>query len=247
MGLAKESDGKNETPNQPETPPPPAVPPAMTLPYFSKGIKDVLTAFLGKLIQNGVPRDKVNKALTETIPEIQKTASAANNAFLVAITKYLDRKIHEGARKDYLGRALLFDLDQYLPKDEETRDQLALKPIQGFLPPQIAEGLVTALKSAHGMDTIKEYDAICKAKVEQYRSGADGLIDVENFVNDPEVKKLVMNITTRFRLLLHKKSEADQKKWISNQISTSYSFRGMKRDLTDEELGVITQSFLKIK
>ncbi len=254
MALAEESGNKGDTANQqvtetapPPPPPPPAIPPSMTIPYFSQGFKNVLTSFIGKLVQSGVPRDKINKALSEMLPEMQRIAAASNSSFLGAITTYLDRKEYEGMRKDYMGRALLHDLDQHLPRDKDMREKLTKTPISGFLPIQVAEGLIAALKSAHGLDTIKGYSATCAAKAEQYRDSATGLIDTDKFMEDPEVKKLVSDITTRFRLLMHKKSEADRKKWILNQVSTSHAFREMKRDLTDEELGIITHSFLKTK
>jgi len=228
-------------------PPPPAIPPALTTPFFSRGFKELLTVVITKLVQGGVPRDKLNKVLQEMAPEIQRIAASSNAAFLAGVTEYLRRKEQEELRSDYLGRALVYDIEKYFPPDHETGRKLLTEPVKGLLPWQVADGLVVALKGAHGLDTIKEYSDTCRTKAEQYRSEADFLIDFEKYMADPDVKRIVTDVTTRFKLLLHKKPEADQKKFLLNQIHTSIAFREMKRDLTDEELGIVTHAFLKVK
>ncbi|MBI5178563.1 MAG: hypothetical protein HZA04_04830 [Nitrospinae bacterium] len=237
--------GKDE--KQEPAAPPPVIPPSLTTPLFIKGFKELLSTFLGKMVASGVPRDKLNKALSEMPPEIQRIAAGMNATFLEGVADYLRRKEQEELRNDYLGRALVYDIEKLFPPDHETARKLTTEPVKGMLPYQVADGLIAALKAAHGLDTIKEYSQTCKAKAEQYRSEADFLIDIEKFVNDPDVKRITTDVTTRFKLLMHKKPEADQRKWILNQIHTSFSFREMKRDLSEEELGTITHTFLKAK
>lgn len=224
-----------------------ALPKALTNPYFSQGFKEVLTSFVQKLLKAGVPRDQLNKALAEMMPEIQRVAATTTSAFTERVAKYLQRRKWEEVRQDYLGRALLFEIEQYFPRDEETGERLLFEPVDGFVPRQVAEGLVMALKQAHGTELVHQYEDVCAKKKEMYRNEVTRLVDVNAFVADLEVKTLVKDITTRFRLLLHKKAEPDQRKWLLNLISRSHSFREMKRDLTGQEIDIIARAFLKIK
>lgn len=225
--------------------PPPAIPKSITAPYFTKGFKEILTIFIQKLLRQGVGRDKLNTALSEMLPEIQRIAGRTNDEFLAQATDYLNRKNFENLRSDYLGRALLYCLEDHFPKDIDTGDRLTTEPQDGLIPHQVAMGLINALKSAHGMDTILEYQELCNEKAEKYRSETDLLIDVKKFVDDPEVKRVVKDITTRFRLLMHKKTEAEQRKWLMNMVSTSASFKEMRRDLTPREVDIIYAGFFK--
>lgn len=224
-----------------------ALPKALTSPFFSQGFKEVLTSFVQKLLKAGVPRDQINKALAEMMPEIQRVASSTTNAFTEQVAKYLQRRKWEEVRQDYLGRALLFEVEAHFSRDEETNEKLLFEPVDGFLPRQVAEGLIMALKQAHGTELIHTYEDLCAKKKERYRNEVTRLIDVNAFVADPEIKTLVKDITTRFRLLLHKKSEPDQRKWLLNLISRSRSFMEMKRDLTIQEIDIIARAFLKVK
>lgn len=224
-----------------------ALPKALTTPYFSQGFKEVLTSFVQKLLKAGVPRDQINKALAEMLPEIQRVATTTTSAFTERVTKYLQRRKWEEVRTDYLGRALLFDIEAHFSTDDEVNEKLLFMPVKGFLPREVAEGLVMALKQAHGTELVHQYEELCAKKKERFRDDVTRLVDVKAFVADDDVKTIVKDITTRFRLLLHKKAESEQRKWLNNLISRSHSFREMKRDLTNEELDIIAQAFLKTK
>lgn len=224
-----------------------ALPKALTIPFFSQGFKEVLTSFVQKLLKAGVPRDQINKALAEMMPEIQRVASTTTTAFTEQVTKYMQRRKWEEVRQDYLGRALLFEIEGFFPRDEETNDRLLVEPVAGFVPRQVAEGLIMALKQAHGTELIHQYEELCNKKKEMYRNEATRLVDVNAFLADVEIKTMVKDITTRFRLLLHKKTEPDQRKWLLNLISRSHSFMEMKRDLTVEEVDIIARAFLKMR
>ncbi len=224
-----------------------SLPKALTTPFFSQGFKEVLTTFVQKLLKAGVPRDQINKALAEMMPEIQRVASTTTTAFNERMTKYLQRRKWEEVRHDYLGRALLFDIEVHFPKDEETSERLLVEPVDGFVPRQVAEGIIMALKQAHGTELIHQYEDLCDRKKEAYRNEVTRLVDVNALVADAEVKALVKDITTRFRLLLHKKTEPEQRKWLLNIISRSRSFMEMKRDLTVKEIDIVAQAFLKTK
>lgn len=238
-----EKNAATAPPAEPEE----ALPKALTTPFFSQGFKEVLTSFIQKLLKAGVPRAQINNALAEMMPEIQRVASTTTTAFTEKVGKYLQRRKWEEVREDYLGRALLFDIEGHFPTDEETSERLLVEPVAGFLPRQVAEGLIMALKQAHGTELIHQYEIICAKKKEMFRSEMTRLVDVNAFVADDEIKTLVKDITTRFRLLLHKKTEPDQRKWLLNLISRSHSFMQMKRDLTVQEVDIIARAFLKMK
>ncbi len=224
-----------------------SLPKALTVPFFSQGFKEVITSFVQKLLKAGVPRNQINSALAEMMPEIQRVASTATTAFNERMTKYLQRRKWEEVRHDYLGRALLFDIEGHFPKDEETSERLLVEPVDGFVPRQVAEGIIMALKQAHGTELIHQYEDLCDRKKEAYRNEVTRLIDVGALVADAEVRSLVKDITTRFRLLLHKKTELEQRKWLLNIISRSRSFMEMKRDLTAQEVNIIADAFLRKK
>ena len=238
---------KNAVVDAPPAVPEEALPKALTAPYFSQGFKEVLTSFIQKLLKAGVPRDQINKALAEMMPEIQRVATTTTSAFTERVAKYLQRRKWEEVRTDYLGRALLFDIEAHFSTDEETNERLLFEPVKDLLPRQVAEGLIMALKQAHGTELVHQYEDICAKKKERYRDEVTRLIDVKSLVADEEVKVMVKDITTRFRLLLHKKAEPEQRKWLNNLITRSHSFRDMKRDLTNEELDIIAQAFLKTR
>lgn len=223
----------------------PAIPKSITTPYFTRGFKEVLTIFIQKLLRQGIPRDRLNTALGEMLPEMQRIAGKMNDELLTQATDYLVRKNFENLRSDYLGRALCYCLEDHFPKDVETGEKLTTEPVDGMIPHHVAQGLINALKSAHGMDTIKKYQELANQKAESYRSEVDLLIDIPKFMADQEVREMVKDITTRFRLLMHKKSEADQRKWLLNMISTSHEFKSMRRDLTEREVAIIHSAILK--
>lgn len=230
-------------PAQPEE----ALPKALTTPFFSQGFKEVLTTFIQKLLKAGVPRAQINNALAEMMPEIQRVASTTTDAFTDKVGKYLQRRKWEEVREDYLGRALLFEIEAHFPTNDEISERLLIEPVDGLVPRQVAEGLIMALKQAHGTELIHQYEVTCAKKKELYRNEMTRLVDVNAFVADDDIKTIVKDITTRFRLLLHKKTEPDQRKWLLNLISRSHSFMQMKRDLTAQEVDIIARAFLKMK
>lgn len=223
------------------------LPKALTTPFFSQGFKEVLTSFIQKLLKAGVPRAQINNALAEMMPEIQRVAATTTDAFTEKMIKYLERRKWEEVREDYLGRALLFEIEAHFPTDEEMGERLLIEPVDGFVPRQVAEGLIMALKQAHGTELIHQYEATCARKKELYRNEMTRLVDVNAFVADDEIKTIIKDITTRFRLLLHKKTEPDRRKWLLNLISRSHSFMQMKRDLTIAEIDIIARAFLNMR
>ncbi|MBI3793385.1 MAG: hypothetical protein HY280_01480 [Nitrospinae bacterium] len=228
-----------------EEEPAPAIPSHVTAPKFATGVKEILAVFIGRLVKHGVQHELINKALSDISSEIHRVSSTANKDISNAISDYLYRKELEKNRVDYLGRVLLGEMEQFFPRNQEVADRLLAEPVQGFVPIQVAEGLIFALKKTHGADVIDEYEKLCARKAESYRNKEDGLVDNQKFFADQEIKSLVQQIITRFRLFMHKKPEAEQKKWILNQITSAPAFQPMHRDVTDEELHVITRAFLK--
>jgi hypothetical protein len=221
------------------------IPTSVTSPRFTTGFKEILSSFIGKLVKHGVPHEKINHALSEMPAEINRVSSAANKDLSAAVSNYLYKKELEKNRVDFLGRALLSEIEQYFPRNQKTAERLMVEPMAGHIPIQVAEGLIFALKKTHGVDVIEEYEIVCSRKAELYRNKDDMLIDSQKFLADPEIKGITHEILTRFRLLMHKKTEAEQKKWLLNQISSSPAFQDMKRDVSDDELGIITRAFLK--
>jgi hypothetical protein len=230
--------GVNEMPH--------AIPNSITIQFFSNGSKEILSTFVKRLSAQGVANDKINSVLSEMAPDIQRIVTSSNKLLQAAVTDYIYRRDIEQVRFDYLGRALVHNIENFFPRHPALAEKLCSEPVPGHLPVQVAEGLINALKSAHGADTVKEYEGICDKRAELYRNKADLLINADNFINDQEVKSLTREILTRFRLVLHKKSKDEQKNWIYRQISSSVSFREMTRDLADEELTVITHAYLNI-
>jgi hypothetical protein len=223
-----------------------AVPSSVTVPLLTAWFKNITAAFAGKLSKHGVGRDDVNKALGEMDDEINKAVQAADLQLQSKVTDYLYRKELEKMRFDYMGRALMRDVEKLFPRDPDVAERILSEPVPGHIPIQAAEGLIFALKGAHGTELVEEYERLCAKKAEQYRSPDDLLIDAEKFLADPDVRRLATDVCTRFRLLMHKKPPKEQVKWLLNQITSSRSFREMKRDLTEEEAGAITRAFLKI-
>ena len=223
-----------------------AVPPSITVPFFTDWFKEITATFAGKLSKQGVDHEAIKKAFPEMDVEIKRAVQTANLRFQTQISDYLYRKELEKMRIDYMGRALIREVEKHFPRDPDIADRLLEEPVAGYVPIQVAEGLIAALKSAHGTELIEEYERLCVEKAEQYRNPDDMLIDTEIFLADQDVKRMATDVCTRFRLLMHKKPEEEQKKWLLSHIFSSHSFRGMKRFLTDDEAAVIIRAFLKI-
>jgi hypothetical protein len=222
-----------------------AVPPSITNPLFTSYFRQVMASFAAKLSSREVERETIKEALSEMEPELKYIVTSANYRLQTAFTDYLYRKELEKMRVDYMGRALIRDIEHFFPRNPELAEKLLSTPIEGRVPIQVAEGLITALKNAHGTELIEEYEKACAEKAEQYRNPDDLLINTEEFLADPDVKRLATDVCTRFRLLLHKRSVEEQRKWLLNHISTTAAFQEMKRDLTEEETNIITRVFLK--
>lgn len=218
------------------------IPVSVTAPSCSKLLNTGLTIFAKQLIKNGVSEEAIKKTITQLSGQLKEIVRTHNLSCATVMDQFIHKKELEEMRSDYMGRALLHMFDPYFPQDDTTGELLLTEPIPGMLPRQIAQGLLRAIKNSQGYDSIEEYELQCNSIAERYRSESDGLIDVDAYENDAEVKTITTELLNKFVANLAHKDRERQKSWLLGMIATAESFRHMHRDLTDAEMELLVDT-----
>jgi len=207
----------------------------ITLPFCSRNVNKAILAFSSALIKSGVQKQVIMDTLTALKPQLSQIASEFNDECHNAIARFNYLLEQESLITDYLGKALLKDIEPLFPQDPDTEELIMTSAVNGILPRYISAGLVDAIKSAHGEQAVEEYENIAADKVEKYRAKANGLIDFAAFAADKEISQIRERMIAQFRKIYEERDEGERKRWFLSKITASAGFKKMKRDLTDGE------------
>lgn len=212
-----------------------AVPEMATLQFCAQSARKALDILSATLKKNGVSEEVIQKTITLIQPELRKSINQINESCRAKINKILERREMEDRRQDYFGRALLHKLEKDFPVDEDTTAIIVAELVDGVIPREVCEGLIKALKSALGEEELDTFEKKFAEATEKYRDKTTGLIDMDKFLEDAELMKLTSRTINKFRAAFEGKDESSRKEWLVNMISSTDSFKIMKRDLKDSE------------
>ncbi len=218
-----------------------AVPELVTLEFCALSARKTLDIFSVVLKQNGVSDEVIQKTISRIQPELRKSINQINEGCRAKINKILERREMEDRRQDYFGRALLYRLENDFPADEDTTAIIVAEFVKGVIPREICEGLIKALKSALGEEELDTFEKKFTDATNNYRDKKTGLIDMDKFLEDAELKKIVSRTINKFRVAFEGKDESSRKEWLLNIIASTDSFNKMKRDLKDSEYDQIVR------
>jgi hypothetical protein len=77
-----------------------------------------------------------------------------------------------------------------------------------------------------------------------YRDNKNHVIDVDRFVNDPEVKGTIGTIMSRLALVMEEMGRKQADKWLLRSVLHGNAFTALGRDLEDYEFDLIKKSLL---
>lgn len=210
------------------------------LPAYLAGIKSIISVFAKELTANGVSKETIKASLAPMLPETKKALEIIHKSLIQERVKKPDDK-----RKNFLGRALLYHIEHFFPKSKDAAEKVIFEQVEGVLPRQVAQGLISAIQSAQGIQLTEKYEKVCDEKAEDYRDGEGGEVDLDAFANDPEVKKISEDMIGKLKSALADLDEDKKKRWLVSIIQNSAKFREMKRRLTDTEYEQLAQGLFQ--
>ncbi len=218
-----------------------ALPELATLRFCAQSARKTLDIFSAVLKQNGVSDEVIQKSITMIQPELKESIKQINDGCRSKINNILERREMEDRRQDYFGRALLYGLENDFPVDENTTAIIVAELVEGVIPREVCEGLIKALKSALGDEELETFEKKSNDLAEEYRDKTTGLIDTDKFIEDAKMIEIASKTINKFRVAFEGKDESSRKEWLVNIISTTDSFKKMKRDLRDSEYDQIVR------
>lgn len=207
--------------------------------FLTKNVNRALLTMASSLMQKGVQKQVIMDALAAIKPQIAPTPEEIEEHRLAAMRYYAERMDANKFISDFAGKAVIARVEKYFHRDKETEETILKKPIQGVLPKEISSGVIDAVKSFHGEETLEKYEKLLAQKAERYRRKSDKLIEVKAFLQDSDVKQVGERMVAQFKNLFEQKSVEERKIWLLHKIHTSQDYAPMKRDLTDEEYNLI--------
>jgi len=213
---------------------------------MNRDLKYAINIYCDALINKGVAEKDVKEALHNIVPELKVISDKLEENYSPSHNEPVrDSSSILNNRSDFLGRAMLMSLERYLPEDAEDHNRITQTPIDGKLPREAFEGVITAIKSSHGYGIVEEYEKKCSEKIKGYVDEKKGEVDMEAFYKDPEVLTMVNEMMRQAREVLSKLEDDMLKEWLGKVLSNSSSFKNMNRDLTEEEYRILKLSILR--
>lgn len=207
--------------------------------FLTKNINKALLTMASALMQKGVQKQIIMDALAAIKPQIAPSPAEIEEQKTAALRYYIERRDANKFISDYAGKAVIARVEKYFQRDKETEEKILKQPIPGVLPKEISSGIIDAVKSFHGEETLENYEKLLTKKAERYRRKSDKLIEVKAFLEDADVKQTGDRMVAQFKNLFEQKSVEERKIWLLHKIHTSQDYAPMKRDLADDEYNLI--------
>lgn len=208
-------------------------------PFVMKCVNKALLILASALMQKGVQKQIIMDALAAIKPQIGPSPEETEEHRLAVIRYFHERKDANKFIADYAGKAVIARVEKYFQRDKETEEKILKQPVPGALPKEISSGIIDAIKSFHGDETLEKYEKLLAQKAERYRRKSDKLIEVKAFLDDSDVKQVGDKMIAQFKNLFEQKSVEERKIWLLHKIHTGEDYAPMKRDLADEEYKLI--------
>ena len=156
-----------------------------------------------------------------------------------------EHELYHHLRKDYFGRALLFHIEKYFPTDRETSKRILIEPVDGFLPRQIAKGIINAIKESQSKNAGHFTNVFNKNVARHTFSPTDGP-DYIAFSSDGNMRSMVAFIIKKFEKYYRQMEEGAGRDWLLNHITSSDTFTSMQRELTQQEMDMLMEHIFNV-
>ncbi|MDH4184257.1 MAG: hypothetical protein OEV92_08550, partial [Nitrospinota bacterium] len=155
-----------------------------------------------------------------------------------------EHELYHHLRKDYFGRALLFHIEKFFPTDRETSKRILLEPVDGFLPRQIAQGIINAIKESQAKNA-DHFTNVFNRNVARHTFSSNGP-DYIAFSSDGNMRSMVAFIIKKFEKHIKLMSDEEARKWLSTHIASTETFSAMQRDITDQEMNLLLENIFNV-
>jgi len=176
----------------------------------SKSIK----LFIGHLVSEGVPKEKLMRALKSTETELGQIITAIHTECARSRQKNDQNRILEAMRKDYLTRVLV----HYL-KESNSFDNAV------YFPRQSLKIFAEAVRKMLGENIMEEKQLRCYSVVKDYQDES-GQINWEGVYVDDRVKQITWDVLCRISLALSGVTGEWFRKYIADYAKTQGGFYG---------------------
>jgi len=193
---------------------------------------------------NGVPDEVIGKIMSDSSAQINAIIKETSLACADDIINLLDGARIECQRSDYFGRALLYHLEKFFPKDSETSQRILFEHIEGKLPRQIAKGLIEAIKEAQNSNS-ERLESLFNEGLARRKHGDENAVDLVAFASDGEMRGLVVHAIKKFEDSYKKKNGEPARQWLLCFLTNGESFSEMQRELSAEEIDLLLKNVFK--
>lgn len=216
----------------------------ISCPQCRRAIRKSMLIMTDTLDDMGVPSALIDSCLAEITKKIGVSIDHGEHTCSAKAFTYDRKKFFENERKDYLGRALIYNLEKIFPTTVEEQIRVRERAEEGKAPREVAEGLIKAIKSTLDFHQLNAYETLCLNKAAMYRDNKNHVIDVDRFVKDPEVRGTIGTIMSRLALVLEEMGEEQADKWLLRNVLHGNAFTALGRDLDDDEFDLIKKILL---
>jgi hypothetical protein len=155
-----------------------------------------------------------------------------------------DHELYYHLRKDYFGRALLFHVEKYFPADRETSKRILIEPVDGFLPRQVAKGIINAIKESQAKNA-GHFTNVFNRNVARHTFSSTGP-DYAAFASDGNMRSMVAFIMKKFEKYYKRMDEKEARDWLLRHISSADTFTSMQRGLTSQEMDLLLEHLFNV-
>ena len=214
--------------------------------YCRSTVLSTLDTVTKNLTERGVDSKVINDAILSCKAELNRTLVETNKKCVSRIKSFGQKKYFEKLRTDYLGRALLFHIDDLFPKDEGARAIIAVREIEGMVPSQVAGGLVELIKNSFSSESVENHEDVFYDMVEDFRNPETKLVSLELMLKNPQIKSIVSVMMKQFEKQYLSLGEEEARMLVVDAIESSDSFAKMERNLSDREYLLIMDRIFDI-
>ena len=161
------------------------------------------------------------------------------------IRKEQEHELFHHLRKDYFGRALLFHIEKYFPADRETSKRILLEPVDGFLPRQVAKGLINAIKETQSSNA-DHFTNVINRNIARHTFSPSNGPDYTAFASDGNMRSMVAFIIKKFEKHFKEMEPKEGRAWLFKHIADTDSFSSMQRDLSEKEMDLLLENLFRV-
>ncbi|GEM_PF-2640004 len=185
-----------------------------TLIFCRETCSKSMTLFIRHLVSEGVPKEKLMRALKSTEAELEPVIAAIHAECALSRQKDEQSRVLEAKRKDYLARVLV----HYL-KESSSFDNAV------YFPRQSLKIFTEAVRKMLGEIIMEEKQLQCYAVVKDYQDKS-GRINWEGVYVDNRVKQITWDVLCRISLAVSGATGEWFRNYIADHAKTQGGFYG---------------------